>query len=103
MISRKQHVDLIAQRVAKQLAGGDHLYALKPPFPDLTTLPFEQRETYRRIARWIIDMQRKSIRGQCILCGCTEERACPEGCCWVDKDRTICSECAFPMEAPDEN
>lgn len=98
MLSRKRHVDLLAQRVAKFLRGGDHLYALEPPFPSLLNLPSAERATYRRIARWIIDVQRRAIRGQCILCGCTDERACPDGCSWVDKDHTICSACADPME-----
>lgn len=28
----------------------------------------------------------------CRVCGCTDERACPEGCWWVEED--LCSECA---------
>ena len=28
----------------------------------------------------------------CRGCGCTDERACPEGCSWVEPD--LCSECA---------
>jgi len=27
----------------------------------------------------------------CRVCGCTEERACPGGCCWVEVD--LCSAC----------
>lgn len=33
--------------------------------------------------------------GVCRQCGCTDERACPEGCCWVDAEETKCSAC-FP-------
>ena len=29
--------------------------------------------------------------GQCRLCGCTDERACPGGCWWVADD--LCSSC----------
>ncbi len=28
----------------------------------------------------------------CIICGCTESRACPEGCYWSRPN--VCSECA---------
>ncbi len=31
--------------------------------------------------------------GVCISCGCTEERACEEGCGWIDGMRTLCSAC----------
>ncbi len=27
----------------------------------------------------------------CRICGCTDKRACPDGCHWVDKD--LCSKC----------
>jgi hypothetical protein len=30
-------------------------------------------------------------RGTCILCGCTDAAACPEGCRWVDHGHEICS------------
>lgn len=29
---------------------------------------------------------------RCKYCGCTDRRACPDGCCWVAKD--VCSACA---------
>jgi hypothetical protein len=31
--------------------------------------------------------------GVCRYCGCTEARACPEGCEWADEDQTICTAC----------
>ena len=31
---------------------------------------------------------------KCIYCGCTEDRACPGGCHWVDRRLAICSACA---------
>ena len=34
------------------------------------------------------------MSGRCRFCGCTEERACPGGCSWVNRELTICSACA---------
>ena len=31
--------------------------------------------------------------GTCMVCGCTDDRACPGGCSWVDERQTICSAC----------
>jgi hypothetical protein len=31
--------------------------------------------------------------GRCRVCGCTDDRACAAGCCWVDRKHTLCSEC----------
>jgi hypothetical protein len=33
----------------------------------------------------------------CRVCGCTEDNACDEGCCWVEPD--LCSACAMPGPA----
>lgn len=30
----------------------------------------------------------------CRVCGCTDDRACPGGCCWVEPD--LCSACVRP-------
>ena len=38
----------------------------------------------------------ETTSGQCRICGCTDEQACMGvngPCSWVDKERTICSEC----------
>jgi hypothetical protein len=32
--------------------------------------------------------------GTCRKCGCTDDKACPGGCVWVDEDETLCSRCA---------
>ena len=32
-------------------------------------------------------------RGVCRYCGCTDDRACPGGCAWVDTAHTKCSAC----------
>ena len=29
----------------------------------------------------------------CRICGCTDERACPGGCHWMDAQHTVCSAC----------
>jgi len=31
------------------------------------------------------------VQGMCRYCRCTERRACPLGCCWIDQERTVCS------------
>jgi hypothetical protein len=30
-------------------------------------------------------------RGTCIICGCTDAMACPDGCAWLDHGHEICS------------
>lgn len=41
------------------------------------------------------------IAGVCKYCGCTNERACPGGCSWVDPSLTICTACTSRM-TPEE-
>jgi hypothetical protein len=31
---------------------------------------------------------------KCVKCGCTDEKACPRGCTWVQTNPPICSRCA---------
>jgi hypothetical protein len=31
--------------------------------------------------------------GQCMICDCTDEEGCPEGCWWVNEEHTLCSSC----------
>lgn len=33
------------------------------------------------------------VPGRCRWCGCTEENACANGCSWVERSYTLCSEC----------
>jgi hypothetical protein len=44
---------------------------------------------------------------RCIACGCTEERACPGGCSWVQVQPPKCSACfdedGEALEASEEN
>lgn len=37
--------------------------------------------------------KKEATGGVCIGCGCTDERACPQGCFWMDGAHTICSVC----------
>lgn len=37
----------------------------------------------------------------CRYCGCTNDRACPAGCEWVDNDANLCSAC-LPMATAEE-
>lgn len=39
------------------------------------------------------------IPGMCRYCHCTEQRACPEGCSWMDTGRTVCSSEACQWKA----
>ena len=32
--------------------------------------------------------------GRCVVCGCTDARACPGGCAWANSTHTLCSRCA---------
>jgi hypothetical protein len=32
--------------------------------------------------------------GSCRWCGCTYERPCGNGCDWMDRAQTLCTECA---------
>lgn len=34
-----------------------------------------------------------TVRGVCGVCGCTENKACPGGCAWTDKTKTLCTLC----------
>ena len=35
---------------------------------------------------------------KCRVCGCTDEAACPGGCSWADRTRTICTACTQVVE-----
>jgi hypothetical protein len=38
-------------------------------------------------------LERTLKTGVCRYCGCTDDRACPGGCGWLDEMHTICSAC----------
>ena len=33
---------------------------------------------------------------KCVVCGCTDEHACDEGCEWILAEPMVCSQCAVP-------
>jgi len=39
------------------------------------------------------------MSGECQVCGCTDEHACPGGCIWANAAATLCSRCA--QQAPE--
>jgi hypothetical protein len=41
-------------------------------------------------------MSKRSDAPECVVCGCTDERACDEGCSWVLGDPPLCSSCIQP-------
>jgi hypothetical protein len=45
---------------------------------------------------WIILPRLPIARGECRVCGCTDDRACIDGCSWVDANRTLCTACCPP-------
>lgn len=34
---------------------------------------------------------------KCVVCGCTDEHGCDEGCCWSLSDPPVCSSCIRPF------
>jgi hypothetical protein len=46
----------------------------------------------------------KDVAGVCSQCGCTEGNPCwkdGKGCSWVNKEKTLCSACPKPKDAPE--
>lgn len=43
-----------------------------------------------RPSRWI---EISLVPGRCRWCGCTWEHPCANGCAWVERTQTLCSEC----------
>jgi len=37
--------------------------------------------------------RRSAAKLACVVCGCTHDRACPGGCCWVGLRPPVCSAC----------
>lgn len=35
----------------------------------------------------------KTIKGICMVCGCTEADACEDGCGWANRKQTLCTAC----------
>jgi len=51
--------------------------------------------------RTITEIERPESIKACRVCGCTQERACPGGCYWVEAD--LCSACAETREPPERS
>lgn len=47
--------------------------------------------TYEEIGRSFVLPERSARAGVCRKCGCTDDKACPGGCSWVEPD--LCSAC----------
>ncbi|HEY3898948.1 MAG TPA: hypothetical protein VGM54_10065 [Chthoniobacter sp.] len=58
---------------------------------DLNKLPPEARVALKITAAAICQP------GECMVCGCTQEEACPGGCSWVNPNFTLCSVCLEAM------
>lgn len=59
--------------------------------------PFEGREvasgaTFPHPDHWLLELHLQNAERVCRVCGCTDERACPGGCWWIQWD--LCSACA---------
>ncbi len=57
------------------------------------------RALYRKFARRALNCSRDGfIEAKCVSCGCTDSRACDDGCSWIVVNRLlgqgICSSCA---------
>jgi len=40
-----------------------------------------------------VELRPRTTSLVCTGCGCTDEKACPGGCCWVSMDPPLCSAC----------
>lgn len=49
--------------------------------------------TLNELNRLLATVGIQAVRGTCCVCGCTDTRACPGGCSWMNAERTLCSGC----------
>jgi hypothetical protein len=66
---------------------------------NLKGLRSETRALYRKMARRALNSSRDGfMEAKCVKCGCTDSRACEDGCTWVVVNRLlgqgVCSTCA---------
>ena len=52
----------------------------------------------RETALYVEESLPEASPARCRVCGCTEEKACPGGCSWVEVD--LCSRCAEKTKKP---
>lgn len=55
-----------------------------------------RRATLPELKRMLSVLGIEPIPGMCCVCGCTDTRACPGGCFWMNRERTLCSRCVVP-------
>lgn len=77
-----------AKAQAGQLEAGGRLFAM------LERLDFFRQ----RLVLWGLTLPQGY--GTCAGCGCTDARACKEGCGWADETHTLCTTCAEKIETP---
>lgn len=73
---------------AGQLEAGGRLFAM------LERLDFARQ----RLVLWGLTLPQGY--GTCAGCGCTDARACKDGCGWADDTHTLCTTCSEKIEAP---
>lgn len=60
----------------------------QPADPDLRL----RGRAHARALQAVFADQARRHPGECVRCGCTDDRACPGGCSWVVPN--VCSQCA---------
>ena len=60
---------------------------------DLCRQCFEAALDRSRARKFHARVRRAGVYGVCRKCGCTDERACPQGCAWTDETHTLCTAC----------
>lgn len=73
---------------AAQVEAGARLFAV------LERLDFARR----RLVLWGLSLPQGY--GTCAGCGCTDARACKDGCGWADDTHTLCTTCAERIDSP---
>lgn len=51
------------------------------------------KDAPRWLREWLDVGLARPKGGTCLICGCTERRACTDGCAWVDPSKTLCTRC----------
>lgn len=82
---------VLACRFLSDTIGCPKIYAEGVDIPDCAL----DGENCKRENQWecwkSYFLDRVSKEQVCRICGCTQENACPGGCCWVEED--LCSSC----------
>lgn len=78
--------------VSRQFSGAAVEKLLKGPAPELKLV--SRGPSMRLQLTGVGRLALKGLPHMCFKCGCTEDRACDFGCCWVTKAQDVCSACA---------